>query len=157
VIAVAVALLVASVLLGVYYVWDRPTQEGYMTLYVLDAQGQAVNYTETLRVGENMSVNVVVKNHLGTPIDSQVQVKVVKDLNPTFPLNGVNASETLFFNNLQDGEMQENTATVSMNEAGSYMVVFELWTKPANWDVNPGNVYPDFSGDYTVLNVQVTT
>ena len=40
VVSLAVALLIAAILLGVYYVAMRPVQNGYMTIYLLDGEVQ---------------------------------------------------------------------------------------------------------------------
>jgi uncharacterized membrane protein len=147
VVSVAIALLIAAILLGAYYVALRPVQEGYMTIFVLDAQKKAIDYPERLVVGENstFSVYVEVENHNGTAIDCQVQVKVTKDTTPSYPVN-VNATET-FSGTVQDGTTWENVATVSLNDLGDYMVIFELWI------VKDGVL--QFSGEFTQLNIQV--
>ncbi len=131
VISVAVALLIASVLLGVYYVLLRPPQEGYMTIYLLDSQRKATNYPERVVNGVNstFSVYVDVENHMGNATECQVLMKVTRNMNPTFPV-AVNATET-FSGTLKDGEIWENVATVSLDQAGDYLIFFELWTPNA--------------------------
>ncbi len=147
-VAVALSLLIASILLGVYYVAVRPAQEGYMTINVLDSQKKANSYPELVVAGENstFSVYVDVENHMGNDTECQVLVKVVSDMNPTFPVYGVNTTQT-FSETVKDGVTWESVATVSLNQAGNYLVIFELWT------VNGGA--PQFSGVFCVLNVQV--
>ena len=105
----ALALLIASILLGVYYVAVRPDQEGYMTIYVLDSQKKAISYPELLVNGENstFSVYVDVENHMGNDTECQVLVKVTSDMNPTFPVYGVNAMQT-FSGTVKDGDTWEN-------------------------------------------------
>lgn len=145
----ALSLLIASILLGVYYVAVRPVQDGYMTIYVLDSQKKANSYPELLVAGENstFSVYVEVENHMGNDTECQVLVKVISDMNPTFPVYGVDPVKT-FNGTIKDEGTWENPATVSLNQSGDYMVIFELWI------VNDKGV-PQFSQDVGVLNVQV--
>ena len=152
VVSLAVALLIAAILLGVYYVAMRPVQNGYMTIYLLDGQGQAVDYPEVLVSGQNstFTVQVVVENHMGNTTDCQVLVKTTQDLS-SIPVSSSNTTET-FTAATQNGDVWKNTATVTLNEPGYYGVVFELWTSP-NKDAQPYQ----FSGVYCVLNVQVTS
>ncbi len=143
----AIALVLASVLLGYYYVAIRPAQNEYMTVYLLDTQKKAANYPELLVNGENstFSVYVEVENYRNTTQDCQVQVKVTSNMNPSFPVP-INSTQT-FSGTVQNGVVWENLATLSLNQAGKYLVVFELWTSKAG-------VF-EFSGDFCVLNVQV--
>lgn len=145
--AIAITLLVASVLLGIYYVTLPPAQEGCMTIYLLDHQRKAVNYPERLVNGENntFSVYVTVENHVGVNQSCQVQVKVISELNPTFP---VDTNATLTFNGTVENRAKwENVATLSLNETGDYLVVFELWI--------PNHEVFEYSGIFCLLNVQV--
>jgi uncharacterized membrane protein len=147
--AIAIALLTASVLFGIYYVTLPPAQDGYMTIYLLDYQGSAVNYPERLVNGINntFSVFVEVENHMGSSQSCQVQVKVISELNPTFP---VDTNATLTFNGtVENSPNWINVATLSLNKAGDYSVVFELWIPNQNTGVL------QFSGDFCLLNVQV--
>ncbi len=146
--AIAIALLIASVLLGIYYAALPPDQEGYMTIYLLDYQRSAVNYPERLVNGENntFSVYVEVENHMGVSQSCQVQVKVVSNMNPTFP---VDTNATLTFNGtVENKDNWENVATLSLNKAGDYSVVFELWIPN-----NTGGL--EYSDNFCLLNVQV--
>jgi uncharacterized membrane protein len=146
--AIAIALLVVSVLFGIYYVALRPAQEGYMTIYLLDYQRSAVNYPERIVNGENntFSVYVEVENHMGVSQSCQVQVKIISGLNPTFPVD-TNATST-FNGTVENKDSWENVATISLNKAGDYSVVFELWI------LNNTGVF-EYSGIFCVLNVQV--
>jgi uncharacterized membrane protein len=146
VVSVVIALLIAAVLIGVYFVALRPVQEEYMTIYLLDSQKKAISYPEQLVANENNTfVYVTVENHNDTAVDCQVQIKVAKDMTPTYPAN-VNSTET-FSGRVQDGATWENGVTLSLNQPGFYMVIFELWI------VNNG--VPQFSGEFTQLNIQV--
>ena len=148
----AVALLVASILLGVYYALLIPKQEGYLTFYLLDSQEKAIDYPELVVSGENSTFNVYfdVENHMGKSVECQVILKITKDMNPTFPLN-VNATET-YANRVEDGHSWRDIATVSLSEPGNYMVVFELWTLEKNEENTEA---PLFSKNSCLLNVRV--
>jgi len=151
VVAVAIALLIASIMFGVYYAVLRPTPDRYLTIYVLDTQNRAENYPERLASGVNstFSVYVDVENHMGAVQNCTVMVKVTQNANPSFPLPDTALDQPPFNELVQDGAKWENTATVSLDTAGNYMVVFELWT------YNSGTGKAEFSGVFTVLNVQV--
>ena len=70
-------------------------QNGYMTIYLLDGQGQAVDYPEVLVSGQNstFTVQVVVENHMGNTTDCQVLVKTTQDLS-SIPVSSSNTTET---------------------------------------------------------------
>ena len=149
-IAVAIALLLASVLLVTYYVALRPAPDKYTTIYLLDSNKKAMDYPEFLvaNVSSTFSVFVNVENHMGRSLDDvQVLVKVTNEANPIPPLN-TTATQT-FSGALKDGSSTSNVATLSLNQPGNYMVVFELWIP------NQDTGTLEFSGNYCVLNVQV--
>ena len=148
-VSVAIALLIASVLLGVYYVALRPVQAGYFTIYLFDSQKKAIDYPEVLVSGVNstFSVYVEVENHNGTDVDCMVQVKAISDMNPTYPVDANPALPPFTGTVKDDGKPWENVATVTLNQPGDYMVVFELWTVT--------NGAPQFSGKFTQLNIHV--
>ncbi len=150
VVAVAVSLLLASILLVTFYIYDRPEQKPYTTIYILDSNRKAVDYPELLVANQNssFSVYVDVENHLGRTLDgAQVLVKVTNDTSLTLPLLEINATQ-MFTGTVGDGEIWENIATVSLNDPGNYVVAFELWT-PSQTGLK------QFSGNYCVLNVKV--
>jgi hypothetical protein len=100
-------------------------------------------------VNSTFSVYVEVENHNGTEVPLQVQVKVTKDMNPTYPVP-VNATRTYpetFPETVENEGKREYVATVSIDQPGDYMVVFELWTVT--------NGAPQFSGEFTQLNIHV--
>ncbi len=149
--AIAIALIVASVLLVVSYAFIKPAQHPYMTIYLQDSNKKAVDLPEHVvaNLNSTFNVTVVVENHMGSNINyAQVQVKTTSNSNPTFPLN-TNAAETLS-GNLKDGESMEKTATVTLNDPGNYLVVFELWI--AENDTSA----VQYSGIFTALNVGVS-
>jgi uncharacterized membrane protein len=150
-IAVAVALLIASILLVVYFVALMPAPDRYTNVYLLDEQGTTNNLPEYVVAGVNstFTVRVDVANHMGrTLTDAQVQVKVTSRENPTIPVNS-NATILTFTGTIQDGETWENNAPVSLTQPGDFLVVFELWTPSVDSSAL------QFSGNYCVLNVQV--
>ena len=149
-IAVAIALVLASVLLVTYYVWLRPVSEGYTTIYLLDSNRTAADYPEfaVANVNSTFHVYVDVENHLNDTLNNvQVQVKVVSDQNPSFPLD-VNATQT-FTGTVQKDGTWETPVTFSLNQPGNYLVAFELWIPNGNM----GNL--EFSGNFCALNVQI--
>lgn len=149
-VAVAIALIVAVALLVTYYAVLRPEPEEYTTIYLLDVNKKAVDYPEFLVSGVNstFSVYVEVENHLGRALDNvQVLVKVIKDLNPTFPVDA-DVTETLS-GAVADGGTLENVATLTLNEPGDYGVFFELWIP------DKAGEQLEFSNNFCVLNVKV--
>jgi hypothetical protein len=150
-VSVAIALLLASVLLVTYYVALRPEPEEYMTIYLLDSNKKATDYPEFLvaNVNSTFSVYVNVENHMGRDLDDvQVLVKVTTDLNPTFPIEDLNATQTIT-GALKDGGSTSAVVTMGLNEPADYLVVFELWIP------NEDSGVLEFSENYCVLNVQV--
>ena len=150
-VAVTVSLLLASVLLVTFYVFDRPEQTPYTTIYLLDSNHKAADYPEltVANVNSTFSIYVDAENHLGrTLAEAQVLVKITNNTNQQFPLTNINATQT-FTGTIQNGETWENIATISLNDPGRYMVVFELWIPDQVTSVM------QFSGNYCVLNVQV--
>lgn len=149
-VSIAVALLIASILLGVYYVLLRPEQKGYTSIYLLDSQKKAINYPELLVNGENntFSVYVEVENHMAKNQNCTVKVKVTSDMNPTFPVYGVDPVK-IYNETVKNEETWETTATTSIDQVGNHLVVFELW-------ISDDNGILQFSQNFCVLNVQVT-
>ncbi len=150
VIAVAIALTLASVLLVTYLVYLRPAPDRYMTLYLFDSN-RTTNYPEYLvaNVNSTFTVYVDVENHLGQELNNtQVLVKITSNTNPTFPLD-TNITQTLGYGPLKDGASAEKTATISLNAPGNYLVAFELWIQKT--DTTP----MQYSNDLTTLNIKV--
>jgi uncharacterized membrane protein len=149
-IAVALALIfVFSLLIGYYFVTRQPP-EPYSTIYLLDQQKKAVDYPEILVINNNntFSVYVVVENHMGAKQDFEVLQKVVNDTIPSFPVEA--PVERSYTQTVENGEAWETLATVSINQSGSYSVIFELWI----YDGSVGTF--EFSHNYCVLNIEVT-
>jgi len=148
-IAVAFALIfVSSLLIGYYFVSSLPP-EGYTAVYTLSyPQKTASDYPELLVVNENSTFNVwiVVENHMGTRQSCEVLQKTIDDMIPAFPVEAT--VESRYAQTIENGESWETLATVSINEPGSYSVVFELWIYDETGTL-------EFSHNYCVLNIEV--
>jgi uncharacterized membrane protein len=153
VLAVAVALLIASILLVGYYVTMKPPSNATMTMYLLDSQGKASNYPDILIIGQNntFDVQVGVENHMGGPnaTTCEILVKIVNGSPFSYPVDvPANATYPVAGNpieKLKDGQTWNQPVSVTINDPGAYSVVFELWTNS------------QFSGYYCELNLKVTT
>ena len=152
VVAIFLALIIVSATIAGYYLVLRPQAEQYNTMYLFDAQKKASDYPETLVANQNSTFNVYVdvENHMTTSASYYVQVKIVKTLPATFPVDA-QTSQTVEMGKVNnDGKPVEKMATVTENELGSYSVVFELYR-----DNGDGALV--FTQNYCVLNIQVTT
>lgn len=127
IIAVAVALIVIAAVVAGYYLVFHPAPEGYVNIYVLDAQGKAVNYTETLVVNQPTTYNVSVVNHNGAALQCELQVKVTNQTIALFPTN-INPV-SVYDKAVANGETWEQEAVVTLHETGSHEIIFELWTR----------------------------
>lgn len=151
-VAVLLALIIVIVAVGfyAYFVWTAEP-EPYNTMYLLDANQQAVDYPHVLVAGQNstFSVFVHVDNHMNREQSYQVQTKIVKNL--IINSSGVDAQPINTYDfTLPDGGSNQNTVTVTENTPGSYAVVYELWSKDQN-----GNYV--FTQNYCVLNIVVVS
>jgi uncharacterized membrane protein len=148
-IAIAIALIFVSSLLIGYYLISRLPPEGYTTIYMLNyPQKKAADYPELLVVNENNTFNVwvVVENHMGTKQSCEVLQKVIGNMIPSFPVE--TDAERSYAQTIENGETWETLATVSINEPGSYSVIFELWIHDETGALK-------FSYNYCVLNIEV--
>jgi len=148
-IAIVLMLIVVSSLLIGYYLISRLPPEGYTTIYVLDSQKKAIGYPELLVINENSTFNVwvVVENHMGKRQSFEVLQKVIKGTIPSYPVDAEITSS--YEKTMENGEIWETPAEVSINELGSYSVIFELWI----YDDNAGAF--QFSYNYCVLKLEV--
>jgi uncharacterized membrane protein len=148
-IAITLALIViSSLLIGYYFVSSLPP-EGYTTIYVVDyQQKKAIDYPELLVVNENSTFNVwvVVENHMATRQSFEVLQKVVGDMIFSFPVDAV--VESSYAHTVESGESKETLATVTINDPGSYSIMFELWIYNEAGEL-------EFSHNYCVLKVDV--
>jgi uncharacterized membrane protein len=149
-IAIVFMLLVVSSLLIGYYLVSRLPPEGYSSIYTLDfQQKKAIDYPELLVINENNTFNVWVgvENHMGKSQSFEVLQKVIKDTVPTFPIDAEIRSRHEA--TVENGAAWETLISVSINEPGSYMVIFELWTHDEN------TATFEFTYNYCVLKVEV--
>lgn len=146
--AIFLALLIVSLVIGGYYVILRPQPEPYSTIYLLDLQRQASDYPQVLveNLNSTFRVYTCVENHLGGTQNQtyQVQVKITQDLS-VFPVTGqpVNVYDL----SLADGNTWSELVTITQNDVGSYWVVFELYK------IVDGALV--FTHNYCVLSIQV--
>ncbi len=150
VVAIAIALVIVASVVAVVYVQNRSGSSGYSTLYLLDAQNQAVNYPDVLVINQNSSFNImtVVENHLSKPQDYQLQVKITQDT-VSFPVN--TPAYSTYEKLLDDSKTWENQVPISISQPGSYSVVFELWSK------NTGDDAYVFTNNFCVLHLQAVS
>jgi hypothetical protein len=149
-VAVALALIfVFSLLIGYFFLLRIPS-ERYTTIYVLDyQQKKAIDYPELLVIGKNntFDVWVGVKNQMGERQSCEVLQKVI---NGSISLVPVEADvENSYAKTMENGETWETLATISINEPGSYFLIFELWI----YDEEAGAF--EFSNNYSVLSIEV--
>jgi len=150
---VLIALIVVACIMAGFYIYytavlAKPAP--YNSVFLLDAQGQAKDYPQTLVAGQNSTFSVIVgvTSHEGKAENQsyQVEVKVTQNLPSTFP---VHTAPTQTFNlSLQDGDTQKTPVTLTENTAGNYAIVFELYKQ----DESGSYV---FTQDYCVLNIVV--
>jgi uncharacterized membrane protein len=149
-IAIVLMLIVVSSLLIGYYLISRLPPEGYSTIYIRNyPQKTAMDYPELLVINENNTFNmwVGVENHIGKSQSFEVLQKVIKGAIPSYPVDAeITAS---YEKTVENGDIWETPAEVSINEPGSYSVIFELWV----YDDDVGAF--TFSYNYCVLNLEV--
>jgi uncharacterized membrane protein len=144
--AVAVALIVIAGVVAGYYVYHvlYEPPEGYTTIYLLDANGQAVDYPYTLIINQNYTFNIWVENHLGQAQSFEVQLKITNESTSLFPVES--APINIYTKTLANGEAWETQATVTLHEIGSHSIIFELWEDDTG--------VLNFTGNAVVLNVE---
>jgi uncharacterized membrane protein len=148
-IAIVFMLIFVSSLLAGYYLISSLPPEGYSTISILDSQKKAIDYPELLVLNQNNTFNVWVRveNHMGEKQSFEVLQKVVKGTVSSFPVDAEVMGS--YEKTMENGEIWETPAEVSINETGSYMLIFELWI----YDNNAGAF--QFSYDYNVLKIDV--
>ena len=150
-IAIFLVLIIISALVAGYYLVFNTQPAGYNTIYLLDAQKQAVDYPVTLVANQNSTFNlwVGVVNNLGGSGKQtyQVLMKITSNLSG-FPVN-VHPTETYNLS-LKNTDTWQTELTLTLNQAGNYWVVFELWQR------NSSGTY-DFTNNEGSLNIQVTS
>ena len=147
-IAIALAVIFIFSVFIAYYVISRAPPEGYTRISLLDAQKQAANYPELVVINQNNTFNVwvEVENHLGKTQSFEILLKITNDTNTEFPAE-VQPSNS-YTTTLENGGKWETSSTITINQAGFYSVLFELWT----FDENTGQ--NKFSGKECVLPIE---
>lgn len=142
-------IIVVVVVAGYAFIMFRASPEEYNTIYLLDGQQKAVDYPETLIANQNstFSVYVHVDNHMNSEQTYQVQTKIAQNLLLTEDGVDTQPVDTYSFTIPAKGS-DHRLVTVTENNVGSYVVVFELWR------FYNGNYV--FTHDYCVLNIKVT-
>jgi uncharacterized membrane protein len=147
-VAVAIALILVSCIIGGYFIYASMSSgpSGYSQMYLLDAQSSASNYPQVLIANHNSTFNqqVFVANNMSERMDYQLQVKIVQDT-VSFPVDAP-ANNTYQFS-LDAGKSWSNQVPISINQPGTYSVVFELYAKN-------GEEYV-FTNNYCVLHLTV--
>ena len=151
VIAIFLVLIIVSALVASYYLVFNTQPKGYNTIYLLDAQKQAVDYPVTLVANQNSTFNLwvgVVNNMGGSGNQTyQVLMKITSNFSG-FPVN-VQPTETYNLS-LKNTDTWQTESTITLNQAGNYWVIFELWHQ------NSSGTY-DFTNNEGSLNIQVTS
>jgi uncharacterized membrane protein len=129
IISVTIAILIVAGVVAGYYILYHPTPEGYTTIYLLDANGQAVDYPDALIVNQNYTFNVWVENHLGQTQAFELQLKITNESTSLFPVES--APINTYTKTLANGEAWETQAPVTLHETGSHSIIFELWQDDA--------------------------
>jgi len=127
VVAVLIALVVVSILIAAYYPVLKPPTKTYTTIYLLDSPNQAADYPELLVINQNntFTVPVTVENHMGNTQNCTVLLKITSEMIHKLPLTAdANATYT---KTLENGGKWEFSSTITINQPGTYTVIFELW------------------------------
>jgi uncharacterized membrane protein len=148
-VAIFLVLIIVSGLVASYYLIFNTKPAGYNTIYILDAQKQAVNYAFTLVSNQNSTFNVWVGvvNNVGGDQTYRVLVKTTSNLS-SYPVK-VQPTQTYDLR-LKNTATWQTESTITLNQVGNYWVVFELWRQ------NSTGTY-DFTNDEASLNIQVTS
>lgn len=148
-IAIFLALIVVVAVIASYFAASllAPPTVGYNTIYLLDANQTAVDYTQVLAAGQSSTLNVWVENHNSNAISYQIQVKITNNLS-SYPLASVQPFKVLESGDVPVGGKWNDTIVVQEDSPGNYAVVFELYK-------HNGNGTLEFTENYCVLNIQV--
>ena len=127
-VAVLIALVFASILIALYYPSLKPPAKTYTTIYLLDSQSQAADYPELLVINQNntLTVPVTVENHMGNTQNCTVLLKITSEMIHKLPLTA--EANTTYTRTLENEETWEIPATITINQPGTYAVIFELWS-----------------------------
>ena len=146
-VGVLIALVFVSILLAAYYPVFKPPDRGFTTISLLDSQKKAIDYPELLVINQNNTLNVFVEveNHNESQ-SCTVLVKVTEEMIHKLPLT-VDTDAT-YTKTLAKGESWEIPSTITIDKAGNYSVIFELW-------LDNGVGALEFSENACILNVNV--
>jgi len=127
---IILTILVALVILGALLVnlaLNPAPEEKFVAIYLLDSEKQAENFPKTVVLGENstFSLWVGVENQNDTTKVFSVQVKVDDGMSAVDP-SPVEPTQS-FEKTLVNKEVWEFPVTISIDQLGSNMVIFELW------------------------------
>ena len=125
-VSVLSALIIISGLL-VYVSLTPAPQENFVSIYFLNSEKKAYNYSEQLVLGRNnnFSLWVGVENFMNRIEYGNVQVKIANVSIPTEtpPQETTSSLERILLN----GEKWEFPVTMTLNKTGAYKITFELW------------------------------
>ena len=145
IIAVAIALIIVIGVVAGYYIYhvicEKP--EGFTSIYVLDSQGKAINYTFTLGVNQNTTFHVYVVNHMGATESCQILEKITNESIQQLPIDATPTNT--YTKTLANDEQLTIPAPVILTAPGSYSIIFELWLN------NAGTLH--YTGNAVILNV----
>lgn len=147
--SVLIALIIISVFVGSYYVLLKPPTKEFTTIYLLDSQEQAVDYPELLIINQNntFSVFVKVENHMEDSQNCTVLLKVTSEMIHKLPL--MTEANATYTRTLENGGTWKIPSTITINQPGTYSVIFELWL------CDKEGRELQFSGNACSLNVEV--
>lgn len=146
--SITIALAVAFILLIYSYIaFTKPNE--FVSLSVLDEQKTAKNYPELLVIGENNTCRlwIVVENHMQRNITCRVLLKITEQTIRSVPLQIESAQNYTVM--LNKGELWEKQVTITLNKAGNFYLVFELWI----YNEKTGDF--EFSNNFCVLSLKV--
>jgi len=140
ILTVAVALVIMSAVLVYMAFFTDVQKEPFTSVYILDSEKQLDNIPQTVVLDENSTFTmwVGVENHNDTTTQYSVQIKLNNENTEA------DSTELLecFNTTLAKGETWETEVTITIEEAGSNTVNFELlffdeekdsWTQTGSW------------------------
>ncbi len=150
-IALTFVLIFAVTLVTGYFVYlaTRGQPEPYTTIYLLDSN-RTLEFPERVVIGQNNTFNlwVVAENHMGKTLSFEIRLKITDEADPLFPVNATAVS--VYPMTLENGQKSEQLATVSIENPGRCLVVFELWY------YNEASV-AGFTGNACILNIEAVS
>ncbi|MCS7124299.1 MAG: DUF1616 domain-containing protein [Candidatus Bathyarchaeota archaeon] len=149
--SITIALIIAFLLLiHSYIVYMKP--KDFVSFSILDHQKEAKNYPELLIIGKNNTccLWIVVENHMEKNVAFKVLLKITSEPLHSIPLQvECYGSYSSASGSLNKGEKWEKQVEISLDEAGDFSLVFELWIH----NEKTGDF--EFSGNFCVLPLKV--